>query len=208
MQSARPVGRVYSGVLSMERLHFPSLSGPAAFDQAARLIALAFAVAAVAMAARWLTAWTAPRPVAELAATPMLQPQAGTGAITRLFAPASVQAAAGVDALLLTGVFAGSRGGGFATIRTREGEVHVFRGDEVVPGVTVKDIAGDRVMLSVAGVEKALELASDAAVPAVPPLPGAAAGRAARLPQAPGVPPAATQGAPAIPAQPIQPERE
>lgn len=197
----------------MERLHLPSLSGPAVFDYAARLMVIGFALAAVVLLGRWLTEITAPRPVAELPATPMLQQQLASASVTRLFAPASVDSPV-VEGLQLTGVFSGSRGGGFATLRTPAGEVHAFRGDEVVPGVVVKDIAGDRVILLAAGVEKELKLAEDGGGEVAAPPPGPAFGRAAGTVQ--GVPqqgaqaasPQASRGVPARPPQPIEPERE
>jgi hypothetical protein len=200
-------------LVRIERLHLSKLSGPALVDAAARLLVLGFAIAAVLLSGRWLTTLTAPRPVAELPATPMLQQQLASASVTRLFAAASV-ASPVVEGLQLTGVFSGSRGGGFATLRTGAGEVHAFRGDEVAPGVVVKDIAGDRVILIAAGVERELKLAADAGGQTAAPSPSPGGGRAAvampRLPQrdARAGAPQVTRGIPANPPQPIEPERE
>ncbi|MCU0810370.1 MAG: hypothetical protein MUE59_04910 [Thiobacillaceae bacterium] len=143
--------------MKLERLHFPTLSGPAIFDSAARLSTAAFALVAVLLAGSWLSELTAPRPVAELPSTAMVQSESATGSISRLFATADVKSA-DVEGLQLTGVYAGTRGGGFATIATRTGNVHVFPGDEVVPGIVLKHIERDRVTLLASGVEKELML--------------------------------------------------
>jgi hypothetical protein len=68
-----------------------------------------------------------------------------------------VQAQA-LEGLHLTGVFTGAQGGGFATLLTRSGEVHAFPGDEVVPGIILKQIEGSRVILLASGIEKELKL--------------------------------------------------
>jgi hypothetical protein len=60
--------------------------------------------------------------------------------------------------LHLTGVFVGSRGGGFATIRTPDGDVHAFPGGEVAPGIILKQIEGNRVILLASGIQKQLTL--------------------------------------------------
>jgi len=143
--------------VKIERLNLPPLSGPAIFDSAGRLLTVAFALAGIILAAWWLTRLTAPRPVAELPSAVIAQPESGTGTISRLFATADVKSE-DVEGLQLTGVYAGTRGGGFATIRTRSGDVHAFPGDEVVPGIVLKHIERDRVILLVSGVEKELML--------------------------------------------------
>jgi hypothetical protein len=179
--------------MKVERLHFPSLSGPAIFDSAARLLTLVFTVAAVVLAGRWLTELTAPRPVAELPSAALAQPEVGTGVISRLFASAKVESQVqALEGLRLTGVYAGSRGGGFATIQTRSGDVAVFPGDEVAPGIVLKHIEGKRVILLAAGVEKEMMLRES-------PAPGASAS----LP-VPASPPAI----PNRPPQPVEAERE
>ena len=171
---------------------------------------VAFALAAIVLLGRWLTEITAPRPVAELPATPMLQQQLASASVTRLFAVTSIESPV-VEGLELTGVFSGSRGGGFATLRTREGEVHAFRGDEVAPGVVVKDIAGDRVIVVAAGVERELKLAQDAAGQTAVSSPQTAIGRSPGMTRSvpqramqSGVP----QGVPSRQPQTIEPERE
>jgi len=137
------------------------------FDSGARLLAVAFSLAAVILAGRWLTEVTAPRPVAELPSAPMTQPGSNLKTISRLFGTGSTQSQA-LEGLYLTGVFAGSRGGGFATMHTRAGDVPVFRGDEVVPGVIVKQIERDRVILLNSGTQKELRLNESSAQAAAP----------------------------------------
>ena len=127
------------------------------FDSAARLLAVAFTLAAIMLAGRWLTELTAPRPVAELASATMTQPESSTKTVSRLFGSGGAQSQA-LEGLHLTGVFAGSKGGGFATIHTRTGDVPVFPGDEVVPGVILKQIESDRVILLTSGTQKELRL--------------------------------------------------
>lgn len=155
------------------------------FDSGARLLAVAFPLVAVILAGRWLTELTAPRPVAELPSAPMAQPDSNLKTISRLFGTGSTQSQA-LEGLYLTGVFAGSRGGGFATMHTRAGDVPVFRGDEVVPGVIVKQIERDRVILLSSGTQKELRL-NESSAPAAAPAPRASpsnAPAAAAAPQA------------------------
>ena len=160
-----PSKGLYFRAMKLERWHFSTLSGPAIFDSAARLATAAFTLVAVLLAGSWLSELTAPRPVAELPSTAMVQSESATGSISRLFASASVQAeVVAVEGLQLTGVYAGTRGGGFATIRTRSGDVHAFPGDEVAPGVILEHIERDRVIVLVSGVEKELML-PETAVP-------------------------------------------
>ncbi len=151
--------------MKMERFRFHALSGPALFDSAARLFTVVFTLAAIILAGRWLTELTAPRPVAELPSATVAQPVSGTGAVSRLFGGGDVESQT-LEGFHLTGVFAGLRGGGFATIRTRTGDVHVFPGEEVVPGVTLKQMESDRVILLSSGVEKELKLRDNPAPPA------------------------------------------
>ena len=148
---------VYFRNVKMERLHLPALSGPVIFDSAARLLAVAFTLAAIMLAGRWLTELTAPRPVAELPSATMTQPESSTKTVSRLFGSVGTQSQA-LEGLYLTGVYAGSKGGGFATIHTRTGDVHVFPGDEVVPGVILKQIESNRVILLNSGTQKELQL--------------------------------------------------
>jgi len=156
---------VYFQHVKMERLHLPALSGPVLFDSAARLLAVAFTLAAIILAGRWLTELTAPRPVAELPSAAIAPPESSSGKIIRLFGSGIVQSQA-LEGLHLTGVFTGSRGGGFATIHTRAGDVPVFPGDEVVPGVILKQIEGNRVILLTSGIEKELTLREGTVPPA------------------------------------------
>jgi len=155
---------LYFRAMKLEPLHFPALSGPSIFDSAARLLTLVFALATAILAGQWLTELTAPRAVAELPSVPMAMPESGSISIGRMFMSGEVKSE-DVEGLQLTGVYAGTRGGGFATIRTRSGEVHAFPGDEVAPGVILKHIERDRVILLASGVEKELML-PETAVPA------------------------------------------
>ena len=139
------------------------------FDSGARLLAVAFSLAAVILAGRWLTELTAPRPVAELPSAPMTQPGSSLKTISRLFGTGSTQSQA-LAGLYLTGVFAGSRGGGFATLHTRAGDVPVFQGEEVAPGVILKQIESDRVILLSSGTNKELRL-NESGAPAAAPTP-------------------------------------
>jgi len=157
-----PSKGLYFRAMKLERLHFSTLSGPAIFDSAARLSTAAFTLVAVLLAGSWLSELTAPRPVAELPSTAMVQSESATGSISRLFATAEVKSE-DIEGLQLTGVYSGTRGGGFATITTRTGNVHVFPGDEVVPGIVLKHIERDRVILLVSGVEKELMFPETAA---------------------------------------------
>jgi hypothetical protein len=156
---------VYFRYVKMQRLHLPALSGPVLFDFAARLFTVVFALAAIILAGHWLTELTAPRPVAVLPSTAISQPVSSAGMISRLFGSGVVQTQA-LEGLQLTGVFGGVRGGGFATIHTRAGDVPVFPGEEVVPGVILKKIEGDRVILLTSGIEKELKLRETTVSPA------------------------------------------
>jgi hypothetical protein len=185
--------------VKMERLHLPTLSGPVIFDSGARLLAVAFSLAAVILAGRWLTELTAPRPVAELPSTPMTQPDSNLSTISRLFGTGTTQSQA-LEGLHLTGVFAGSRGGGFATIHTRAGDMPVFRGDEVAPGVIVKQIESDRVILLNLGTQKELRL-QEGYAPVVAPAPQASPSNVPAAAPAP-----APRASPRDPRQPVQEE--
>ncbi len=133
------------------------MSAPAAFDAALRILNVAFAMAAVVLASGWLTALTAPRLVAKLPSTPVATEDRGLKMIGRLFGVAQARSQA-VEGLKLTGVYAGSGGGGFATFRTRAGEVSVFAGTEIAPGVKLKQIESDRVIILNTGVQQELRL--------------------------------------------------
>lgn len=131
------------------------------FDSAARLLALAFTLAAIILAGRWLTELTAPRSVAELPSAPLTQPESNTQFVSRLFGSSKEVQSQALAGLHLTGVYAGSKGGGFATIHTRAGDVAVFPGNEVVPGVILKQVESDRVILLSSGTQKELQLHED-----------------------------------------------
>jgi type II secretion system (T2SS) protein C len=153
--------------VKIEQLHLLPLSGPATLDSAIRLLAGALTLGAIVLLGRWLSVLTAPRPVAELPSAVITRPEWSTQAVSRLFGSGAqsspLQAMVGLH---LTGVFAGSKGGGFATIHTQRGEVPVFSGDEVAPGVILKHVERDRVILLVSGIQKELPL-HETSVPAV-----------------------------------------
>lgn len=132
--------------MKLEKFNLASLPVPVLFDAATRVLGFVIALAAILLASRWLTEMTAPRPVARLPAVAQAPGENGSKSIRRLFGASETQAQA-TDGLFLTGVFAGSKGGGFAIIRTPKGMVSVFPGDEVVPGIKLKQIEKDRVLL-------------------------------------------------------------
>jgi Type II secretion system protein C len=112
------------------------------------------------LAGGWLTVLTAPRSVAELPSAVMAQPESSTQTVSRLFGGGGVDAlqSQAIAGLHLTGVFAGSKGGGFATIHTQRGEVPAFPGDELAPGVILNQVESDRVIILVSGIQKVLPL--------------------------------------------------
>jgi hypothetical protein len=144
----------------MEPFNLPSLPVPALFDASIRLLGVAIAVSAIILASRWLTELTSPRPVAKLPSAALAQPETSITTFGRLFGANETRPEV-VEGLRLTGVFAGSRGGGFATFLTRDGAVSVFSGDEVVPGVRLKQIERDRVILLTADAKRELLLSGD-----------------------------------------------
>ena len=148
---------------------------PALFDASTRLLGLAVALGAIVLAGHWLTELSAPRPVARLPSAALVQPEAGN--LIPLFGGGEAHTQA-IEGLTLSGVFAGSRAGGFATFRTPAGAVSIFPGEEVVPGVTLKQIERDRVILQSAATTKELLLSmgpvsADSGQPAAPVTPAA-----------------------------------
>lgn len=130
---------------------------PASIDTVIRLLGMALVIGAVLLAGRWGTELTAPRPVAKLPSTPsgpLDNPLAMAG---KLFGAGETHSQS-LDGLQLVGVFANSRGGGFATFRTRLGSISVFSGGDVAPGVRLKQIERDRVIIISAGIQKELRL--------------------------------------------------
>jgi len=144
--------------LKTEFLKFSPATMPNLLDMLARLLGLAFAVAVIILLAQWLTRLTAPRPVALMVeAAPVATSDNSARSIAKLFGAGESKSEA-FAGLRLTGVFAGSRGGGFATFHSRSGEQSAFPGDEVSPGVRLTKILGDRVILSSADGQKELTL--------------------------------------------------
>jgi hypothetical protein len=146
--------------VKIAKLKIPSLPAPAIFDAAIRLLGAAIALGVVILASRWLTELTAPRPVARLPSAALVQPETGFKMISRIFG-VGVSSPLAVEGLRLTGVFVGSNGGGFATFHTQAGEVSASPGAEVAPGVTLKQIERDRVILLATGTQKELRLQAD-----------------------------------------------
>jgi type II secretory pathway component PulC len=146
--------------VKIEQFNLPSLPLPALFDASVRVLGVAIAAGAIILASRWLTELTSPRPVARLASAALVQPETSIKTFDRLFGANETRPEA-VEGLRLTGVFAGSKGGGFATFLTRTGAVSVFSGDEVVPGVRLKQIERDRVILLTADAKRELLLSEN-----------------------------------------------
>lgn len=135
----------------------PTMSRPALFDAAIRLLSLALVLVAIFLASRWLTELTAPRPVAKLPSTPPAAQESNLKVVGKLFGVGEVRSES-LDGLQLSGLFADSGGGGFATFRTRSGAVSVFTGGEIAPGVRLKQIERDRVIVLSTGIQKELLL--------------------------------------------------
>ena len=162
--------------MNSESFKLPPLPVPALFDASTRLLGLATALAAIVLASHWLTELSAPRPVARLPSAAFVQPEIGN--LIPLFGGGEAHTQA-IEGLSLSGVFAGSRAGGFATFRTPAGAVSIFPGEEVVPGVTLKQIERDRVILQSASTLKELLLSrpigADSGQPAAPVTPSVTA---------------------------------
>ena len=143
--------------MKIEQFKIPPLAVPALFDASIHLLGVAIALGAIILASRWLTELTAPRPVARLPSVALVPPETSIKTIARLFGVSETHPEA-IEGLRLTGVFVGSKGGGFATFHTRTGEVSMFPGDEVVPGVRLKQIERDRVILLTSDAKRELLL--------------------------------------------------
>lgn len=148
------------GLSSFTLSRMTRYSPPATFEISISLIGITFTLAAVILAAWWLTHLTAPRPVAKLPSSPMAFSDNSAMMISRLFGVAGMRTES-IEGLRLTGVYAGSRGGGFATFNSKKGAISVFVGDEIVPGVVLKMMKNDRVTVLAAGAQKELQLRGD-----------------------------------------------
>lgn len=146
--------------MKIEQFKIPTLPVPALFDASIRLLGVAVVLGGIILASQWLTELTAPRPVARLPSAAAIQPETSSKTIGRLFGASEARPQV-VEGLQLTGVFVGSKGGGFATFHTRTGAVSAFPGDEVVPGVRLKQIERDRVILLATDSMKELLLNGD-----------------------------------------------
>jgi len=137
---------------SMSRLALP----PAVIDALHPMIIAAITIATVALSAHWLTHWLAPGPVAALPDSPRFVGQEDPRAAHRLFGT-RVQAVLAPGGLTLTGLYARPRGG-FAVFRGSEGALYALEGEELMPGILLKRIAADHVVLWADGVESRLDL--------------------------------------------------
>lgn len=132
-----------------------------------RLLRWLFAGSVLMLMALWLTRLTAPRPVAALPTVDTQDMAAGLEPALRLFG-ATAQTPAQVGHIELTGVSTSTSGQGFATFRTREGARFALVGEEIGPGVRLKAVRGDHVIVLMAGVEHRLALPEKpAAAPAL-----------------------------------------
>jgi hypothetical protein len=104
-----------------------------------------------------LTVLTAPRPVAKLPSTPIAPQENVLKSASRLFGVSEARAQV-EETFQLVGVFANSKGGGFATFNTRNGPISIFAGNEIVPGVRLKQIERDRVIVLSSGIQRELRL--------------------------------------------------
>ena len=183
--------------MKIEQLKLPTLPLLALFDASVRLLGIAIAFGVVILAIRWLTELTAPRPVAKLPTVALVQTEISSKAISRLFGVAETQTQA-VEGLRLTGVFVGSRGGGFATFHTPNGGVSVFSGEEVVPGIRLNQIERDRVILLTPDAKRELRLSEHREAGGSTPAPtGADPAQAGATPAQAGAASAQTISAPA-----------
>lgn len=133
------------------------VSVPELYDIALRLLPYVFILASAILSGWWLTQLTAPRPVGRLPAMPTAPQESSLDAIVKLFGVGEARSSVDGD-IQLAGIFMGSRGGGFATFHTRKGAISAFQGDEVVPGVQLKRLERDRVILLSAGMQRELPL--------------------------------------------------
>lgn len=143
------------------------MSWPALFAATIRLLVLILVIFAVILTSRWLTAVTAPRPVAKLPSISSVAQENNLKMVSKLFGTSAARSQS-LDGLQLAGVFAGSNGGGFATFRTRSGAKSVFTGEEIEPGVRLKQIERDRVIILGAGGQKELRLSEGGGQPSPP----------------------------------------
>lgn len=130
---------------------------PALYDAAIRVVGGLFILFALILASRWLTELTAPRPVAKLPTMSAAPTENNLKSLGKLFG-VNVAQSQSLDGVQLAGVFAGSNGGGFATFQTRSGPIAVFPGDEVAPGIRLKKIERDHVIVLGGGIPRELRL--------------------------------------------------
>lgn len=129
-----------------------------------RALRLGLGIAALILAAVWLTRLSAPRPVAALPAPMVNTPAPSREAAMKVFGIGGNQAAlsAGIE---LTGIYAGGNRRSFATFRSPQGPASGVAGDQVRPGVLLQEIASDHVILRVDGAEHRLDLPARPTVP-------------------------------------------
>lgn len=125
------------------------------------VLRLTFAVAAVVLAAFWLTRLVAPRPVAVLATSGSGGRAVNQSAVYKVFGLGG-QAAQSIG-MELTGLYRRADGRGFATFRSPRGPLFGSVGEEIQPGVRLNHVGIDFVVLAAGGTELRLELPTDPA---------------------------------------------
>lgn len=140
--------------------------------RAARTVSLILAVVLVTSVTEWLLVFTARRtpaePVRVLEAAAVEPAQvADVMPVARLFGAGSASESAGIRAL---GVMAeGGTGRGIAVLGVEGKPAKSYRsGDLVAPGVVLKEVTKDGVVLSRAGVAQELRISKGPATPASP----------------------------------------
>lgn len=128
-----------------------------------RLLRLVLALAVLALVAVWLTRLGAPRPVAALPVPATPSQAVNAAAVLKVFGIGGQAAqTAGIE---LTGLYARANGQGFATFRTPRGPLSGNAGDEIQPGVRLRQVGADHVLLLVDGAELRLELPAQPSTP-------------------------------------------
>lgn len=124
------------------------------------LINWTIALAALLLAAYWISRLAAPGPVAALPSTAEAPHSASSEQdVARIFGIQPEGVDANMDGIVLTGVFAPHGGtGGFATFRTTKGGAGVTIGQEIIPGLRLERVEAGRAVVSSGGRERIMEL--------------------------------------------------
>lgn len=137
-----------------------------AHNLAVRSLRVLLTLMVSALLAFWLTDLTAPRRVAALAFRAAPEQTVNKESVLKVFGMASGPTAQ-INGIELTGLYARADGQGFATFRTPGGLVSGIAGMAVRPGVQLRQIGADHVILTENGTEHRLALpAASAAAPA------------------------------------------